>query len=101
MPCKHIYSVAISTEIPLPLAYAEYTAANERGEELFFHHWGLASTKREPLLGDVYYSPFCGRDSAVSVLAGTHRVLEATNQLRESPEFELYELTARKPEMFD
>src|SRR6266496_5459689 len=28
-------------------------------------------------------------------------VLEATNQLRASPEFELYELTARKPEMFD
>ncbi len=29
------------------------------------------------------------------------RVLEATKQLRESPEFELYELTARNAEMFD
>ena len=28
-------------------------------------------------------------------------VLEATNQLRESPEFELYELTAKNAEMFD
>jgi hypothetical protein len=28
-------------------------------------------------------------------------VLEATNQLRESPEFELYELTAKGAEMFD
>jgi hypothetical protein len=28
-------------------------------------------------------------------------VLEATNQLRESPEFELYELTTKNPEMFD
>jgi uncharacterized coiled-coil DUF342 family protein len=28
-------------------------------------------------------------------------VLEATNQLRESPEFELYELIAEKAEMFD
>ena len=29
------------------------------------------------------------------------RVLEATNRLRESPDFELYELTAKKPEMLD
>ncbi len=29
------------------------------------------------------------------------RVLEATKQLRESPEFELYELVVRKPEMLD
>jgi vacuolar-type H+-ATPase subunit I/STV1 len=28
-------------------------------------------------------------------------VLEATNQLHESPEFELYELTAKNAEMFD
>ena len=28
-------------------------------------------------------------------------VLEATNRLRESPEFELYELTAKQPEMLD
>jgi hypothetical protein len=28
-------------------------------------------------------------------------VLEATNQLRESPEFELYELTAKNAGMFD
>jgi hypothetical protein len=28
-------------------------------------------------------------------------VLEATNQLRASPEFELYELTAKNAEMFD
>ncbi len=28
-------------------------------------------------------------------------VLEATNRLRESPEFELYELTGKKPEMLD
>jgi len=28
-------------------------------------------------------------------------VLEATNQLRESPEFELYELTTKNAEMFD
>ena len=28
-------------------------------------------------------------------------VLEATNRLRASPEFELYELTAKKPEMHD
>ena len=28
-------------------------------------------------------------------------VPEATNRLRESPEFELYELTAKKPEMLD
>lgn len=28
-------------------------------------------------------------------------ILEATNQLRESPEFELYELTAKNAEMFD
>jgi len=27
--------------------------------------------------------------------------LEATNQLRESPEFELYELTAKNAEMFE
>ncbi len=27
--------------------------------------------------------------------------MEATNQLRESPEFELYELTAKNAEMFD
>ena len=27
--------------------------------------------------------------------------MEATSQLRESPEFELYELTAKKAEMFD
>lgn len=29
------------------------------------------------------------------------RVLEATNQLRASPEFELFELTAKNAEMFD
>jgi len=28
-------------------------------------------------------------------------VLEATNRLRESPEWELYELTAKQPEMMD
>jgi len=28
-------------------------------------------------------------------------VLEATNQLQQSPEFELYELTAKNPELFD
>ena len=28
-------------------------------------------------------------------------VLEATNRLRESPDFELYELTAKQPEMLD
>ncbi|HAF12793.1 MAG TPA: hypothetical protein DCK93_02865 [Blastocatellia bacterium] len=28
-------------------------------------------------------------------------VLETTNQLRESPEFELYELTAKNAEMFE
>jgi len=28
-------------------------------------------------------------------------ILEATNRLRESPEFELYELTAKSAEMFD
>ena len=29
------------------------------------------------------------------------RVLEATNRLRECPEFELYELTVKQPEMLD
>ncbi len=29
------------------------------------------------------------------------RVLEATSRLRESPEFELYELTAKQPETLD
>ena len=28
-------------------------------------------------------------------------MLEATNRLRESPDFELYELTAKKPKMLD
>ncbi|MFZ1218776.1 MAG: SWIM zinc finger family protein [Chthoniobacterales bacterium] len=50
LPCKHMYALAISSDILLPLTYSEYAAANKRDEEMFFHHWGAASTKRRPLV---------------------------------------------------
>ncbi len=49
LPCKHIYAVALSSDISLPLNSAEYALATEQGEELFFHPWGTASTLREKL----------------------------------------------------
>ncbi len=36
LPCKHVYSVAIVSEIPLPLSIEEYEAAKSEGRELYF-----------------------------------------------------------------
>ena len=49
LPCKHIYAVALLSEISLPLAVTAYFSATERDQELFFHPWGQASTLRECL----------------------------------------------------
>jgi hypothetical protein len=47
LPCKHIYAVALSSNIHLPLSLAEYQTAMKRGEELFFHAWGEVRTKAQ------------------------------------------------------
>jgi SWIM zinc finger len=47
LPCKHIYAVAILSEIRLPLSKQHFDEIWSRGDELFFHAWGEVSSKRQ------------------------------------------------------
>jgi hypothetical protein len=47
LPCKHMYAVAILSDIQLPLSKQHFDEVWSRGDELFFHAWGEASTKRQ------------------------------------------------------
>jgi hypothetical protein len=47
LPCKHIYAVAILSDIQLPLSKQHFDEIWRRGDELFFHAWGEVSSKRQ------------------------------------------------------